>query len=114
MRRILLMSITAAVLSVSTTAAQQESTIDQGKKVYAAQKCSLCHSIEGKGNKQGPLDGVGAKLSAEEIRKWLVETKEMTEKSKSTRKPPMQSYAKLPKDDIDALVEYLSSLKPKS
>ena len=31
-------------------------------KVYEQQKCSVCHSIEGKGNKKGPLDGVGSKL----------------------------------------------------
>src|SRR5689334_12279077 len=33
---------------------------DKGKEVYAAQKCSICHSIGGVGNKKGPLDKVGS------------------------------------------------------
>ncbi len=35
-----------------------------GEKVYADQKCSVCHSIAGKGNAKGPLDDVGSRLSA--------------------------------------------------
>jgi mono/diheme cytochrome c family protein len=38
-----------------------------GEKVYAEQKCSLCHAIAGKGNAKGPLDevdGLVAYLSA--------------------------------------------------
>jgi len=82
----------------------------RGEKVYADQKCSLCHSIAGKGNAKGPLDGVGSKLSADDIRAWIVDAKAMTAKTKPTRKPEMKQYT-LPKDDVDALVAYLSSLK---
>ncbi len=82
----------------------------KGEQVYTAQKCSLCHSIAGKGNAKGPLDGVGSKLSADEIRSWIVDAKGMTEKTKATRKPVMKAYS-LPKEDVDALVAYLSSLK---
>ena len=32
-----------------------------------------CHSIDGKGNAKGPLDGVGLKYSADELRQWLVD-----------------------------------------
>jgi mono/diheme cytochrome c family protein len=84
----------------------------KGKEVYAAQKCSTCHSIAGEGKKQNPLDGVGAKLSAADIKEWIVNPKEMTTKSKSTKKPPMPAkYSKLPPADIDALVAYMQSLK---
>jgi len=34
----------------------------------------------------------------------------MTAKTKATRKPEMKAYA-LPKDDVDALVAYLTTLK---
>jgi hypothetical protein len=37
----------------------------------------------------------------------------MTAKTKAARKPLMKSYT-LAKDDLDALVTYLLSLKPKS
>jgi mono/diheme cytochrome c family protein len=83
-----------------------------GEKVYADQKCTLCHSIGGKGNLKGPLDGVGDKLSAEEIRAWMIDAKGMTTKTKATRKPEMKSYT-LPKADLDALIAYLSTLKKK-
>jgi hypothetical protein len=36
----------------------------------------------------------------------------MSAKAKATRKPPMKSYT-LPKDDVDALVAYLMTLKKK-
>jgi len=84
----------------------------KGAKVYADQKCSTCHAIAGKGNAKGALDDVGSKLSAAEIREWIVDPVGMTAKSKAARKPAMTAkYAALPKDDLDALVAYLSSLK---
>lgn len=82
----------------------------KGEQVFVAQKCSLCHSIAGKGNAKGSLDGVGSKLSADELRNWIVDAKGMTAKTKATRKPEMKQYS-LPKDDVDALVAYLGSLK---
>ena len=72
----------------------------------------MCHSIEGKGGKQSALDGVGKKLSADEIRNWIVDPTGMTAKTKSTKKPPMPNrYNKLPAADLDALVAYMQSLK---
>lgn len=91
--------------------AQHADVIARGQKVYTAQKCQICHSIEGKGNKNGPLDGVGSTLSVEEIRQWIVDAPGMTAKAKATRKPPMKAYPNISKDDLDALVTYLYSLK---
>ena len=46
-------------------------------KVYERHtKCCICHSIAGKGKRQGPLDGVGCKLTADEIRVWLIDPKD--------------------------------------
>ena len=73
----------------------------KGEKIFAHQKCSLCHSIAGKGNAKGSLDGVGNKLEADEIREWIVDAKGMTAKAKATRTPEMKQYT-LPKDDVDA------------
>jgi hypothetical protein len=41
--------------------------------VYAAQKCAICHSIAGVGSKKFPLAGVGTKLTADQIREWIVD-----------------------------------------
>lgn len=84
----------------------------KGKQVYDAQKCSTCHNIAGKGGKQSTLDGVGSKLSADEIRQWIVDPVGMAKKASSTKKPPMpKKYDKLPAADLDALVAYMQSLK---
>jgi mono/diheme cytochrome c family protein len=82
----------------------------KGAKVYADQKCAMCHSIGGVGNKKGPLDGVGSKYSSADLHAWIIDAKGMTEKAKADRKPPMKNYA-LPKDDVDALVAYKASQK---
>jgi mono/diheme cytochrome c family protein len=93
-------------------AGQDAEHVKKGEQVYTAQKCSMCHSVAGKGNKLSALDGVGKKLSADEIRGWITNPTEMTAKMKSTKKPPMPAkYAKLPKEEIDALVAYMQSLK---
>ena len=97
------------MLGVAATATAQDAKA-KGEKVYADQKCSLCHSIGGKGNAKGPLDAVGSKDSPDEIRQWIVDAKGMTAKTKAARKPDMKSY-RLPKDDVDVLVAYLSTLK---
>lgn len=96
-----------------TAQAQDLAKIEKGKQVYAAQKCQMCHAIHGTGNAKGTLDGVGAKLSEDEIRSWIVSAPEMMTKTKATRKPAMKAYANLSKDDLDALVTYLRSLKAK-
>ena len=114
-RRLTTMMIAAAALMLSTAAfAQDKAVIDKGVKVYADQKCAMCHSIEGKGAAKGALDGVGSKLTAEQIRAWIVTPKEMTVKMKATRVPAMKAYPTLPKEDLDAVVAYMLSLKKKT
>jgi mono/diheme cytochrome c family protein len=94
---------------LAAPAAAQEA---KGAEVFTAQKCSVCHSIAGKGNPKGPLDGVGSKLTADQIREWIVDPVGMTAKQNATRKPAMLAkYSSLPKEDLDALVAYMVSLK---
>lgn len=112
MTRLLTTLVSAgAVLWATAAFAQHSDVIQRGEKVYAAQKCQMCHSIAGKGNKNGPLDGVGSKLSVDDIRQWIVDAPGMASKTKATRKPLMKSYPSIPKEDLDALVTYLYSLK---
>jgi mono/diheme cytochrome c family protein len=112
MRRVLPMTLLATALGLAAARPAAAQDAKQGEQVYTAQKCQACHSIAGKGGKASPLDGVGTKLSAAEIREWITHPTEMTAKTKSTKKPPMPAkYSKLPPADIDALVAYLQSLK---
>lgn len=93
---------------LAATAGAQDAK--KGEALFTEQKCTLCHSIGDKGNKKGPLDGVASKLKADEIRGWLTDAKGMAAKTKATRKPEMKAYT-LPKEDVDALLAYLTTLK---
>jgi len=97
-------------LAAGTASAQSPAALEKGQKVFTANKCTTCHSIDGKGARKGPLDGVGSKLTEADIREWIVDAVGMAKKTKATRKPAMKNY-KLAKDDLDALVAYLVSLK---
>jgi mono/diheme cytochrome c family protein len=99
--------LAAPVVSGHSSAEAQEA----GQQVFAAQKCALCHSVAGRGNAKGPLDGVGSKYSAAELKLWIINPAEMGKKHNATRKPPMKSFASLSTADVDALVAYLETLK---
>jgi mono/diheme cytochrome c family protein len=103
---------TVGILLTVAVVAAQDAQAEKGMQIFVAQKCTTCHSIAGKGNKKGALDDVGSKLSAADIRAWLVDPEGMAKKRTppSTRKPPMKKKP-LPAGDVDALVALLTSLK---
>ena len=108
---VVILAIGISLMLTGLAWAQDKAQIERGMKVYADQKCSICHAIAGKGNAKGALDAIGSTLKGEEIREWLVNPVEMAKKAKAERKPPMKAYTNLAKEDLDALVAYLSSLK---
>ena len=71
-----------ALIGPVASAQAQDDAVKKGQEVYAAQKCSVCHSIAGKGSKTNPLDGVGTKLSADDIRAWIVDPVAMAKKAR--------------------------------
>ena len=85
--------------------AGEAALVERGIVVYREQMCQACHSIDGVGSRRSPLDGVGARLETEALRKWIVTPREMNPK---VRKP---AYDRLPKGDVDALVAYMKSLR---
>lgn len=90
-------------LLVPVFCSADEPDVEQGKRVYERERCAMCHSIAGKGNRRNPLDGAGSRLSREEIRKWIVAPQEI--------KPGVKKKAyKLSPADLDALIDYIRSL----
>ena len=89
--------------------AQTTSKVEQGAALFASQRCTLCHSAAGKGNPKGTLDNLGAKR--DEIRDWIVDPEGMRAKSHATRTPAMKPF-KLNADQVEALVAFITSLKP--
>jgi mono/diheme cytochrome c family protein len=115
MKRTVIILLTAAGVALLAAAlpaaAQDKAKAEQGAAVFTSQKCAMCHSIAGKGNPKGALDGVNAKRKADEIRQWILDPEGMRTKTKATRTPAMKP-TKLSGDQVDALVAYLTSLKP--
>jgi mono/diheme cytochrome c family protein len=107
LRQFVLAGIGVAAIGIAPAAAQDAA---KGAEVYAAQKCTMCHSIAGKGGKMA-LDGVGSKLNAADIQEWITHPADAAKKHNSTAKPPMRAYPNLPKADLDNLVAYMLSLK---
>lgn len=114
MRKFLVLSVVAAAMSAASLAAQAPSAekIKAGLKVYTDQKCATCHSVAGVGSKMSPLDGVGTKLTAADLKMWMTDPDTMAAKLAVKPKIKMKKYA-LPEADLDALVAYLGSLKKK-
>jgi mono/diheme cytochrome c family protein len=99
------------VAAGATAALARNADPKKGEEVYAAQQCAVCHSVAGKGNKKYPLDGAGARLSAADIREWLVNPDAQQAKKNERPLMKMKSYRGLPPEDLEALVAYIESLK---
>ena len=87
------------------TGVQPAAILARGREVYRREGCRACHSIDGEGNRRSPLNGVGARLDRETIRRWIVEPKSMNPR---VRKP---AYDALSEEDLAALIAYLEHLR---
>lgn len=84
----------SAVMSGGTPAAS-------GKELFAKDSCSACHSVAGEGDTSFPLDGIGSRRTATELKKLI------TSPPSGSPMPPTVA----PDDEIDDLVAYLVTLK---
>jgi mono/diheme cytochrome c family protein len=116
MKRLVIAVLGAVFLCAGSASAQDAKKVAEGKKVYDAKECAKCHMIAGKGNKIGPLDGVGTKLNEADMRKWLTDPVEMEKTLDHKPKVKMSSKIKqmnLQPADVDVLVAYLKTLTKK-
>ena len=99
--------LTGAPALLRAADAPDAAKVEKGTQVFAAQKCSMCHAIAGKGNPKTPLDDVGDKLTVDQIKAYVTNPKGAKADSK------MKAYPTLAAEDLDALATYLSTLKKK-
>ena len=114
MKQSVITCVVALLVVVAGESLSAQSTAADGEKVFAAQKCTICHAVGGQGNRKGPLDNVGAKWSADDIRMWITQAPVMAAKVKAERKPAMKAFTALSQEEVDALVAYLQTLKKES
>lgn len=101
---------TAATVPAATTAA--DPLVAKGKALFVETnpRCTMCHTVEGKGNPASVLDGVGLRLDRAEIVKWLRDPKAQAQRLGKTRKPAMVPYPEFEDAEIEALAAFVASL----
>ena len=109
MKRVFMVLVSLTVASGVTIAGQDAKQVAAGKKLYETYNCQKCHKI-GDVGKLTPLDGVASKLTADEIKTWLVSPDEMTAKLKKKPKVKMKTQDYKP-GEVDAMMAYLLTLK---
>lgn len=85
--------------------------IARGRVIFEEQNCATCHAIEGTGNPRYPLDGIGSRLSKDELRMWITGTGEAADVLPVSIVKRKQRYREMPAADLNALVEFLLNLK---
>jgi mono/diheme cytochrome c family protein len=86
--------------------------IEAGRQVYKQQACARCHSIAGKGNSRNPLDDVGIRRTADELRNWIIGSDTIQGPVPAGVLKLKKSYRELSDHDLDSLVVYMQSLRP--
>lgn len=74
---------------------------EMGKQLFAKHRCAVCHRPGGIGKS---LDGVGERLTREELRTWIADPKKIKPKTLMPKFP-------LKPAELDGIVEYLLTLK---
>jgi mono/diheme cytochrome c family protein len=97
----------AAVQRVAADPAQ----VARGRVVYQEEGCAGCHAVGGEGNPRIPLDGIGARLDAEQLLHWTIAAPEVAEQMPRRTAMMKQGYADLDQADLDALMAYLGTLR---
>ena len=96
---------------VATNVAAEKQTDFLGRSVFDQQKCTSCHSIAGQGNPRYPLDGVGGRLSSEQLIYWITGTGPATNKLSAMILRRKARYEQMPSAEMNSLIEYLSTLQ---
>ena len=93
------------------TVALDPKIIEKGKELFLDQGCARCHSIEGKGNRRNPLDGIGDRLEEKTVEEWIIGADSLKGKMPERAFEQKQKYKQLIPDELEALVEYIQSLR---
>lgn len=97
--------------AASPAGALDAELVARGRRIYDALSCSRCHRVDGQGNPRSPLDGVGARRPPSRIRAWLTADASVRDQLPRSVVRVKGEFSTLPPEELDALVEYLSSLR---
>ena len=83
----------------------------RGRVVFRERTCERCHSVAGVGSPRYPLDGVGSRRTAPELRAWTIAASVVADSLSPSAARAKRGYAELPAADMNALLRYLASLR---
>jgi hypothetical protein len=83
----------------------------RGRVVFDSLGCARCHSVAGVGSPRYPLDGVGARRNAAQLRAWTQGADALADSLPPSALRTKQSFQALKPEDLNALVAFLRSLK---
>lgn len=85
--------------------------LKRGLAVYDAQGCMRCHSIAGRGSPRSPLDGVADRLDRDAMRAFVTADARIAQTLPARIRSAKEDYADLPAEQLDALLDFLQSLR---
>jgi mono/diheme cytochrome c family protein len=83
--------------------------LDRGRTVYQANGCARCHQLAGEGSPRSPLDGVGGRLSRDELRQWVTADDAVADELSKRAWEAKVAYRAMPAEELEALLDYLAS-----
>ena len=104
-------SVTIPSINLLESVVLDPERIEVGRQVYKQQACARCHSIAGEGNLRNPLDKVGAKRTADELRDWIVGADTLQGSVPESALKLKKTYRELSGHELDALVIYMQNLR---
>jgi mono/diheme cytochrome c family protein len=78
-----------------------------GATLFVEQGCAECHSFRGIGNPSGALDDAASRTDPRELERWITAAPEVADALPRKARDAKARYAALPREDLDALVEWL-------
>lgn len=78
-----------------------------GRSLFETQHCGTCHSFAGVGNPRLPLDGIGQKMSDQEMQNWITGSGAATNTLSAFIIKRKQGYKEMPEEQMRLLIAYL-------
>lgn len=89
---------------------QQENDSLAGQRVFRAQGCERCHSVQGVGSPRFPLDGVGSRRKRDELRAWTVGAPALEDSLSPSAVRTKRRYEQIAPEEMRVLLTYLTAL----
>jgi len=103
----LMLSFLFARLQNPDPAPGRKQTDASAMKVFENRGCPRCHSLSGKGNENLPLDGIGSKMTIEEIKNWITADPAIRSRLNSGIVNFKTPYSEIPEHEMNQLLNLL-------